>query len=479
MKEREQAVFETAKEQFAAFTGKQTDDFCLTVFQMVKNVGDSLIQIVIHAGEIMAFFGVKRFGEHMGKDVGAQSLQKFVLRLKMGIESASSNIGPVDNILYGNEIIIFLFQQRGKGVKNCLPGLFLSSVHFVSSRTNEEKCSVSDIWGQLFLVRQRPLFYNVITEQEIRYRINCTVIIMGSQESRNGMRKTMEEKRKAIFYAILAAALYAGNSPLSKLFLEEIPAALMAGFLYLGAGIGIFIMNIVEKALGKKKREKSLERKELPYVIGMVVLDIAAPILLMAGLSRTTAANASLLNNFEIVATAVIALIFFHEKIGRRLWLAIALVSFASILLTLEDAQSLSFSVGSLLVLGACICWGMENNCTRMLSVKDPAQTVIIKGFGSGIGSLLLGVCLGERAPFLFLVIPVLALGFVSYGLSILFYIKAQRYLGAARTSTYYAFSPFIGVFLSLLIFRELPACTFWAAFGLMLAGVYLAAEKA
>lgn len=280
---------------------------------------------------------------------------------------------------------------------------------------------------------------------------------------------------KSIFFAVLAAALYALCAPVAKLLLLHIPATMMAGFLYLGAGIGMSFVNMVSMRTGANRGELPLTKKELPFTIGMVALDIAAPVCLMLGLTKTTAANASLLNNFEIVATALIALLFFHEAIGKRLWAAIALVTLASLLLSFEDSESLSFSVGSLFVLAACVCWGLENNCTRMLSSKNPMEIVIIKGFGSGAGSLLIALFAGERFPAFLWMIPAMLLGFVSYGLSIFFYIHAQRHLGAAKTSAYYAVAPFIGVLLSLLIFREMPSAVFLGAFAIMLGGAWLA----
>lgn len=278
---------------------------------------------------------------------------------------------------------------------------------------------------------------------------------------------------RAVFFAILAAALYALNSPVSKLLLHEIPATLMAGFLYLGAGLGLSLLGAVQRKTGHAAKEAPLTRAELPYTVAMVVLDIAAPIFLMIGLTRTTAANASLLNNFEIVATSLIALCIFQERISKRLWIGIGLVTLASLILSFEDVSSLSFSVGSLFVLLACVCWGFENNCTRNLSHKNPLEIVVIKGFGSGAGSLILGLALGERAHSLPCVAAALILGFVAYGLSIYFYIYAQRDLGAAKTSSYYAVSPFIGALLSLLIFREFPSVTFVIALAIMVAGTY------
>lgn len=281
-------------------------------------------------------------------------------------------------------------------------------------------------------------------------------------------------QRRGILCAVMAAAFYALNAPLSKLLLASVPPTMMAAFLYLGAGIGMAVLQLCQRGSVRAHQEQRLTRRELPYTIGMVVLDIAAPIALMLGLTRTSAANASLLNNFEIVATSLIALLIFHERISPRLWVGIGLVTLSSVLLSLQDVGSLSFSVGSLFVLLACVCWGLENNCTRMLSAKDPVQIVVIKGIGSGFVSLVIALCAGDALPSLPTVLMTLLLGFIAYGLSIVFYIYAQRELGAARTSAYYAIAPFIGVALSLLIFRESPAPLFLAALLVMIAGTWV-----
>lgn len=279
---------------------------------------------------------------------------------------------------------------------------------------------------------------------------------------------------KSILWAVLAAALYALNAPFSKLLLKNVSATMLASLLYLGAGLGMFLLSRVHK----NSNDQRLSRRDLPYVLGMILLDIAAPILLMLGLSNTTPANATLLNNFEIVATSIIALLIFHEAVSKRLWIAIVLITISSIILSFEDTSSLHFSIGSLFVLLACICWGFENNCTRMLSQSNPLEIVIIKGFGSGIGSMILAISIGERIPAFNDTVYALLLGFVAYGLSIFFYVRAQRDLGAARTSAYYALSPFIGVALSLLIFHELPSASFILALIIMIGGVALASTN-
>ena len=254
-------------------------------------------------------------------------------------------------------------------------------------------------------------------------------------------------------FAFLAAVFYAINVPISKVLLQYVGPTTMAALLYLGAGIGIGMMSL----FNKKDREKaeSLTKAELPYIVGMIVLDIAAPIFLMLGISYGSSANASLLGNFEIVATTVIALILFKEAVTKRLWLAIGLITLSSILLSFEGTDSFHFSYGSLLVIMATVCWGLENNCTRELSSKSTYQIVMLKGLCSGLGALVIALIKRESFPGIGYIAIALALGFVAYGLSIFMYVRAQNVLGAAKTSAYYAVNPLIGALLAFVFLSE------------------------
>lgn len=276
-----------------------------------------------------------------------------------------------------------------------------------------------------------------------------------------------KQKLLAIFAAIAAAAFYAINMPASKILLQHIAPTTMASLLYLGAGIGIGILFL----FNRKSAGENLSKQDLPYTLGMIVLDIIAPIFLMCGLSSTTSANASLLNNFEIVATSLIALLIFKEMISKRLWIAIVLVTLSSAILSFEDLSSLSFSFGSLFVLLAALCWGLENNCTRKISSKNTYQIVMLKGVFSGIGSFLVARVLHEPLPAVSLGGCALVLGFVAYGLSLFFYIKVQSVIGAAKTSAYYAIAPFVGAFLSFLILKEPFTSNYLLALVIMLTG--------
>ena len=282
----------------------------------------------------------------------------------------------------------------------------------------------------------------------------------------------MKDRITPILFALLAAVFYAVNVPISKILLEYIGPTTLAALLYLGAGIGIGAMSL----FGRKNRTPSerLSGNDLPFVVGMIVLDIAAPIFLMLGVRYGSSANASLLGNFEIVATTVIALIIFRETVSKRLWAAIALIVISSALLSLEGTDSFHFSYGSLFVLSATVCWGFENNCTRNISSKNTYEIVILKGVFSGLGSLIIAMLCGERLPQFPYIIASLLLGFVAYGLSIFLYVRAQNKLGAAKTSAYYAVAPFIGALFSFTFLHERLSRRYAVSIIIMFAGSIL-----
>lgn len=281
-----------------------------------------------------------------------------------------------------------------------------------------------------------------------------------------------DKKGKAIIFAFLAAVFYALNVPLSKIFLQYVNPVTMAALLYLGAGIGIGIIALF--GTRKEKQPERLTKGDLPFVIGMIILDIAAPIFLMLGIRYGSPANVSLVGNFEIVATTIIALFVFKETVTSRLWAAIVLITFSTILLSFEGADSFHFSYGSLFVVLATICWGIENNCTRSISSKNTYEIVVLKGVFSGLGSLMIAFVMHEEIPKVKYILAAMLLGFFAYGFSIFMYVRAQNVLGAAKTSAYYAVAPFVGSFLSYLFFKETLSWTYLAALAVMITGTLL-----
>ncbi len=299
--------------------------------------------------------------------------------------------------------------------------------------------------------------------------VSCTAIQRVPDKPRP-VGDNMDRKLSAIFYSLLAAGLYAINIPLSKLLLNYIEPTMMASYLYLGAGIGIGIVFLATRTKAHETSE-TITVKDMPYAAGMILLDILAPVFLMFGLRDTASSNASLLNNFEIVCTSVIALFVFKEAVSKRMWISIFLITISSFFLSLEDIAVFKFSWGAIPVLLATLCWGMENNCTRKLSDKNTYQIVFLKGIFSGLGSLVIATCLKERLAELRYIALAMLLGFVAYGLSIFFYIKAQGIIGASKTSAFYSIAPFIGTSLSFMIFHEKPNWAYFAGLGIMILG--------
>jgi drug/metabolite transporter (DMT)-like permease len=277
-----------------------------------------------------------------------------------------------------------------------------------------------------------------------------------------------------IFQALLAALFFGASAPISKLLLGDVHPVLMAAFLYLGSGIGISLIRLLQR-ISSNEREAGIKSPDIKWLAGAIISGgIAAPIILMISLKNTPASTASLLLNFECAATTLIAMLIFKEAISRRAWIAIAVITLASILLSTNFGNSWGMSLGAFGVILACVLWGVDNNFTRNISAKDPLTIVAWKGLISGTFSLLLGLLLGQQLPAMISILSILLLGFISYGLSIVLFIYSMRGLGAARTSALYGTAPLAGVLLSIVIFGELPSLLFIIAAIIMLGGALL-----
>src|SRR5512139_2207450 len=202
-----------------------------------------------------------------------------------------------------------------------------------------------------------------------------------------------------ILQALLAAVFFGASAPLSKLLLGEVSPVLMAAFLYLGSGAGISLVKLSQRMTSSQK-EAGIRRPDVGWLAGAIIAGgIIAPIVLMASLQVTPASTASLLLNFEGVATTLIALIFFRESISRRAFAAIFIITLASIFLSTDFKSGFGFSLGALGILLACTLWGLDNNFTRNISAKDPLTIVAWKGLVAGTFTLLLGLFLGQEIP--------------------------------------------------------------------------------
>jgi drug/metabolite transporter (DMT)-like permease len=276
--------------------------------------------------------------------------------------------------------------------------------------------------------------------------------------------------------ALIAAALFGVSTPLSKALLGSVAPVTLASLLYLGSGIGLALLLPFRRLTGQRvKSEASLTRRDLPWLLGAIAFGgILAPIISMVSLQRTPASTASLLLNFEGVATAMIALLIFKENIGKRVGAAVVLITLSSILLSWDFNHQWGISVGALGVILACVCWGIDNNLTRNISSKNPFAIVAVKGFGAGLFSLCLALLLGNQLPSIEVALLAMLLGFFSYGLSIVLFVLAMRQLGSARTSAYFGTAPFIGALVSFCLYGSLPDLMMLFAFPMMLLGTVL-----
>ena len=271
--------------------------------------------------------------------------------------------------------------------------------------------------------------------------------------------------------AIGGAVLFGASAPAAKVLLGDVDPVVLAGLLYAGCGIGLMLVSIL-RGVTSARSEAKLTAGDLPWLAGTVIAGgVVAPVLLMAGLKATPAVTASLLLNFECVATATIAALVFREAIGRRVWLAVGLVTLASMILAVNLTGEFGVSFGALGVIGACVFWGVDNNLTTRISARDPVAIGMVKGLGAGAFSLAIAFLLGRSLPGPAIIAAALCLGAVSYGLSIALFILASRGMGAARTSAWFGTAPFAGAILSLLVFREFPGLQFVVALPFMIAG--------
>ncbi|MDD5037314.1 MAG: DMT family transporter [Methylococcaceae bacterium] len=282
---------------------------------------------------------------------------------------------------------------------------------------------------------------------------------------------------RGVVYAILAALLFGASTPLGKLLLTQSTPILLAGLLYAGSGIGLSLWLLLRRfwPFGRVRQVARLRLGDSPRLGGAILSGgIAAPILLMQGLSLTPASTASLLLTTESAFTAVMAWFVFGENFDRRIAAGMSLILLGSMALTLEHPLSSSLSWGSLAVVGACACWALDNNLTRAIAARDATQIAAIKGIVAGATNLGLARLLGEHWPETALLTAAGLVGLFGYGLSLVLFVLSLRHLGAARTGAYFAMAPFFGAGMALALPGESPGLVTALAALLMAWGVWL-----
>ena len=279
-----------------------------------------------------------------------------------------------------------------------------------------------------------------------------------------------------VLQALTAAVFFGASAPFAKLLLGDISPVYLAAFLYLGSGTGISLLKLGQKiSRPAQQKEAGIKKEDIKWLAGAIISGgVMAPIVLMVSLQNTSASTASLLLNFEGVGTTLIALLFFKEAISRRAWMAILVITLASVFLSTNFSEGFGLSLGALGIILACVLWGLDNNLTRNISGKDPLVIVAWKGVVAGTFSFLLAFLLGNAMPSFTSIVSTMILGFVSYGLSTILFILSMRGLGAARTSALYGTAPLAGVVLSIIIFSESPSFAYSLAGILMIGGALL-----
>ena len=271
--------------------------------------------------------------------------------------------------------------------------------------------------------------------------------------------------------ALASAALFGAAAPLSKLLLASIGPQMLAGLLYLGAGLGLAVVHTARAGFRLSAPEAPLRRHDLPWLVVIVLFGgIVGPMLLMFGLGRTPAASASLLLNLESLATMGIAWLAFRENVDRRLLLGALAIILGAMVLSWEG-QSFSLDAGAALIAGACICWGVDNNLTRKLSSADPVTIAMTKGLAAGAANVASGFWLGDGLPPAGIATLAAILGFFVIGVSLVLFVLALRHLGTARTGAYFSLAPFIGALIALGLGEPL---TFKLTFAALLMGLGL-----
>lgn len=280
-------------------------------------------------------------------------------------------------------------------------------------------------------------------------------------------------------YAMASALLFGVSTPFAKALLGAgTDATLLAGLLYLGSGVGLTLVQLSRLLLKHRSREAPLRAADWPRLICAVVLGGAlAPLFLMLGLRSTEASSAALLLNLEGVATMMIAWLIFRENVDRRLLLGALAIVLGALLLAWSGG--FRWSGGATLVVLACVFWGMDNNLTRGLAAADPEQIAMIKGLIAGGANTALAFAVGAAAPPWRTVALASVLGFLGYGVSLVLFVRALRFLGAARTSAYFSTAPFIGALVAVALYREPVTLLLVMAAILMAIGVYLHLSEA
>jgi drug/metabolite transporter (DMT)-like permease len=280
-------------------------------------------------------------------------------------------------------------------------------------------------------------------------------------------------RRAPIAAALASALLFGASTPFAKILAANLSPMLLAGFLYLGSGIGLWVIRLL--------RDRRLGVPPMPaaewrwFLCAIIAGGLLGPVLLMYGLNRTSGSSASLLLNLEAVFTSLLAWIVFRENVDRRLVLGMVLIVGGGAVLVWPLGEAAPTTIrGALFIAAACLCWGIDNNLTRKVASADADFIAGTKGLAAGATNLTVALALGAALPPPAAISAAMVIGLLGYGVSLVLFVLALRGLGSARAGAYFSTAPFFGAAIALIVLRDPAPPGFWLSALLMAAGVAL-----
>lgn len=277
-------------------------------------------------------------------------------------------------------------------------------------------------------------------------------------------------ERGPVILVLIAGTLFGLSVPFSKALIGDMPPIMLAGFLYAGAAVGMVTLFLLRGRIAPPPTSSSMSRSDRIYIVGSILIGaIIAPILLMVGLDWTTGSDASLLLNLEGVMTAIIAVALFKDKGGRRLWIALAAMTIASTILSYTPCGGFGGN-GSVLIVLAMVCWGVDDNLMQKISHHDPVKLSMVRSVaGASILVTIAAILYGGLVLAMITVVAML-IGAISYGISNAIFFHGLKHLGSSRTGTFFSIGPYAAAMVAIPLLGE-PVTT-----QLILAGILMAA---
>lgn len=280
---------------------------------------------------------------------------------------------------------------------------------------------------------------------------------------------------RGVVYALLASVYFGVTTPLAKILVSHTDPVLLAGLLYLGSGIGLWLFRLISKQIHLLSPQAPLRKADWKFLAGAIITGgVFAPVMLMLGITTTPASTASLFLNAESVFTALIAWFVFKENFDARIAWGMAAICAGGIILSVQFGQQVTVTPGAIFIFAACLGWAIDNNLTRKVASADPSQIACYKGLIAGSANTLLAFFLHAHLPNWHYTLSCMLVGLLGFGVSLVLYVLALRHIGAARTGAYFAIAPFLGALISIIFLGDKVTGQLLIAGSLMALGIWL-----